>query len=104
MNKTTKILLVLVVLIFAASPSIAEKTHTKEQLFQLGNADRTYDYQGSTITCYLGQLFPGQPIYWCLYPDGSMDHSWFVYQSKQMNEYYVTGGDTATYTYSGRTK
>lgn len=78
-------------LVFAASPSIAD------QLFTLGNADRTY--QDGRITCYLGQLFPGQPIYWCMYPDGSMDHSWFVYQSQAMEAYY-TGGVSGTYTAS----
>ena len=89
------------ILIFAVSPSIAERANTKEQIFQLGNADRTYDYQNTIITCYLGQLFPGQPIYWCMYPDGSLDHSWFVYQSKAMGDYY-TAGTTSTFTFSAK--
>lgn len=97
MNKTTKILIVLALLIFLASPSIAGIT-IKDQLFQLGNADREYAYKDTTVTCYLGQLFPGEPIYWCMYPDGSMDHSWFVYQSRDMTKYYTTGGTTTTYT------
>ena len=102
MNKTTKILIVMAILLFAVSPSIAERAKT-DQLFTLGNAERTYDYQGTTITCYLGQLFPGQPIRWCMYPDGSMDHSWFIYQTKEMNDYY-TGSGTTTYTFSGKQK
>lgn len=100
MNKNTKILIVMAILLFAASPSIAGIT-TKEQLFQLGNAERTY--QDGRITCYLGTLFPGQPIYWCMYPDGSMDHSWFVYQSLEMTKYY-TGSPTGTYTYTPKYK
>ena len=101
MNRINKILVAMVILFFAVSPSIAERANS-EQLFTLGNADRTYDYQGTTITCYLGQLFPGQPIYWCMYPDGSMDHSWFVYQNKEMGDYYTTGGTSTTFTYSGK--
>lgn len=91
------------ILIFIISPFVAAQKQAKAEgtFFTLGNADRTYDnYNGYTITCYLGQLFPGQPIYWCMYPDGSMDHSWFVYQSREMNEYYVTGGGTTTFTFT----
>lgn len=95
MNRTNKILIVLAILLFAVSPAIAERIQN-EQLFVLGNADRTY--QDGRITCYLGQLFPGQPIYFCMNPDGGMDRSFFVYQTQEMNKYY-TGG--ATYTYSG---
>ena len=93
MNKKTKILTVMVIFATAIIPLVSA-----EQLFQLGNAEKTYDYQGTVITCYLGQLFPGQPIYWCMYPDGSMNHSWFVYQQNEMNDYYVTGGITTTFT------
>lgn len=97
MNKTTKILTVLALLLFALSPIVQAGRINEQALFTLGNADRIYDYQSTTITCYLGQLFPGQPIYWCMYPDGSMDHSWFVYQSQDMERYY-TGGVTTTFT------
>lgn len=100
MNKTNKILLVMAILLFVVSPVIAERANG--QLFTLGNADRTYDYKSTTITCYLGQLFPGQPIYWCMYPDGSMDHSWFVYQNREMDAYYTMGGISTTLTYSGK--
>lgn len=84
MNKIIKTLFVMLLL---ASPGAA--------WYSLGNAQKTYENVG--ITCYLGQLFPGQPIYFCMYPDGSMQHSWFNYQYKQMDDYY-TGGMTTTYT------
>lgn len=61
----------------------------------IGNAAKEYPNVG--ITCYLGQLYPGQPIYFCLYPDGSMDHSYFPYQYQKMEAYY-SGGMTFTYT------
>lgn len=96
MNEIEKIFLVVAILLFAVSPGIAAMNKA-DQLFQLGNAERTY--QDGRITCYLGTLFPGQPIYWCMYPDGSMDHSWFVYQSADMTKYY-TGSGTSTYTYT----
>lgn len=82
-----KILQILFVVLLLASPGAA--------WYSIGNAQHTYDNVG--ITCYLGQLYPGQPIYWCLYSDGSMDHSYFVYQYQQMNDYY-TGGMTRTLT------
>jgi len=63
--------------------------------YSIGNATKEYPDVG--ITCYLGQLYPGQPIYWCLYTDGSMDHSYFTYQYQKMDQYY-TGGMTTTFT------
>ncbi len=101
MNEIIKVFIVLAILLFTLSPiaTALKQGYEKEQLFQLGSADRDYSYKGSLITCYLGQLFPGQPIYWCMYPDGSMDHSWFVYQSKEMNNYY-TAGSTTTFTFT----
>ena len=63
--------------------------------YSIGNAAKEYPDVG--ITCYLGQLYPGQPIYWCLYADGSMDHSYFVYQYQEMDRYY-SGGMTQTLT------
>lgn len=65
-------------------------------LFWLGNADRTYENVG--ITCYLGRLYEGMPIYFCMYVDGSMDHSYFVNQVSEMDQYYKNGGTTTTYT------
>lgn len=94
MNKTTKILIVMAIMVFVLSPLVSA-VRMNEQLFQLGNAERTY--QDGRITCYLGHLFPGQPIYWCMMPDGGMDHSWFVYQVQDMERYY-TGGVSETYT------
>lgn len=85
MNKI--ILLIIAVLLIAGT--------AYGQWFQLGNADRTY--QDGRITCYLGHLFLGQPIYWCMTLDGGMDHSWFVYQVQDMDRYY-TGGPSGTYT------
>ena len=102
MKKSKIISILLVAGIFITSTAYAkvqtERNQIAESLFTLGNADRTYDYKSTTITCYLGQLFPGQPIYWCMYPDMSMDHSWFVYQVHDMDTYYTTGGATTTYT------
>lgn len=85
-------------LIFIASPSIA-KLNT-DQLFTLGNAERTY--QDGAITCYLGTLFPGQPIYWCGYMQGEqfiMYHSYFIYQVPKMN---IEMSAYPTITLSGR--
>lgn len=65
-------------------------------LFELGAAAKEYPNVG--ITCYLGSLFPGMPIYFCMYDDGNgMDHSYFVNQYKKMDDYY-TGGMTTTFT------
>lgn len=100
MNKINKILIVMAILLFAISPAIAGRINNN-QLFTLGNADREYNYQGIIITCYLGQLFPGQPVYWCMYPDMSMDKSWMVYQNQDMNRYY-TSGATTTYTLTAK--
>ena len=63
--------------------------------YSIGNAAKEYTEVG--ITCYLGQLYHGQPIYWCLYADGSMDHSYFNYQYQEMDRYY-SGGMTTTFT------
>lgn len=97
---TNKIIIALFVISLITSSAIGA-TRTSGELFQLGNADRTYIYATggatTTITCYLGQLYPGQPIYFCMYPDGSMDHSWFIYQQKEMEQYY-TGTTTNTLT------
>lgn len=65
----------------------------------IGNAEKVYPNWG--ITCYLGQLYPGQPIYWCLYADGSMDHSYFVYQQHEMDVRYSS---SPTFTYTVRPK
>lgn len=100
MNKINKVLLILAILLFAVSPAIAGRINNN-QLFTLGNADRTYDYQGTVITCYLGQLFPGQPVYWCMYPNMAMQKSWMVWQSNDMNKYY-TAGPTTTYTLTAK--
>ena len=100
MNKTAKILIVMAILLFAVSPSIAERANSN-QLSDIGQADRSF----GSITCYLGWLFPGQPIEFCgwMQPDGSfiMYHSYFIYQQKQMIEECTVAGDT-TSTYSGQ--
>lgn len=83
-------------LIFIASPSIAKLNN--EQLFTLGNAERSY--QNGDITCYLGTLFPGHPIYWCGFMQNEqfvMIKSYFVYQTPQMN-IEMSGASTSTYT------
>lgn len=82
-----KILQTIFVMLLLASPAAA--------WYSIGNAQKEYTTVG--ITCYLGHLFPGQPIYWCLYADGSMDHSYFVNQYQEMDRYY-TGGLTTTLT------
>lgn len=82
-----KILQILFVVLLLVAPAAA--------WYSIGNAQKEYPNVG--ITCYLGQLYPGQPIYWCLYADGSMDHSFFVNQYQKMNDYY-TGGMTSTLT------
>lgn len=101
MNKINKILIVLLILLFAVSPVIAGKMNN-DPLFILGNADRQF----GSITCYLGQLFPGQPIEFCGWdtPEGFvMFHSYFIYQQKQMiEECTAAGGVTVTYTFRGK--
>lgn len=83
-----KILVLLFVILLMAGTATAT-------LFYLGNADRTYPNIG--ITCYLGRLYPGMPIYFCMWNNDGMDHSYFVNQIKEMNEYY-TGWPTTTFT------
>ena len=84
MNKIITTILICLLLVFPAAA-----------WYSIGNAQKSYDNVG--ITCYLGQLYPGQPIYWCLYADGSMDHSYFTYQYQEMDKYY-SGGMTITFT------
>ena len=64
-------------------------------LFELGAAQK--EYPGVGITCYLGKLFPGMPIYFCMNDDvGGMDHSYFVNQYTDTDRYY-SGGMTTTF-------
>ena len=98
MNKINKIVIVMAILVFALSPLVSAEKVKNNQIFDLGTADRSF----GSITCYLGWLFPGQPIEFCGWPqtDGSfvMFHSYFIYQQKQMgDECTVAGGATSTY-------
>lgn len=97
MNK--KILILLVAAVFASSSFIASANNVKNtELFTLGNAQKTY--QDGAITCYLGHLFPGMPIYWCGYTKNDqfiMIHSYFANQVPQMNM-EMSGASTSTYT------
>lgn len=81
MNKTTFILISLCLL----GVSVAS---AGTMLSWLGNVDRTYD---NGITCYFGQIYPGQSIYFCMNQDGSMNHSFFPNQTERMDNYYLNG-------------
>lgn len=70
---------------------------TAEPFFQLGNADRTYT-ESPGITCYLGRLYQGMPIYFCMWDNDGMDRSFFVNQINEMDTYYRSGGVTTTFT------
>lgn len=72
-------------------------TATAETWFQLGNADRTY-VESPGITCYLGRLFPGMPVYFCMWDNDGMDRSFMVNQVNEMDAYYRSGGATTTFT------
>ncbi len=102
MLKIRNIAMISLVLMALILPAMALKQgQNYEQLGSIGNIDRTYEYQGTTITCYLGHLAPGLPVYFCMWSDGGMDHSFLIKDMDKMNAYYGAGS-TTTFTFSGR--